>query len=163
MGKLGKLIRSERKKKKLQVKELAKIAGINPVYLTNIEVHGRLPSIPILRKIARELDSFEIIGQYLSEKYPEMDSLYKDIVVHRRKKHGLGATFYYSLSNELDYLIEEQKTPKQVAHDVLHDLNPALAKKPSIVKKLAEPLNKLNKAIQEIKKEAEALNFFGAK
>lgn len=70
MGKLGKAIRETRKEKKLKVYELAKKAGVNPVFITQIEKSCRFPSEKVLDKIGKTLGcDFKLL--YYAEKYPD--------------------------------------------------------------------------------------------
>ena len=52
MKKLGMLLREARKARGLKGYELAKKAGVNPVYITQIEKHDKLPSASVMKRIA---------------------------------------------------------------------------------------------------------------
>lgn len=71
MGKVGDLIRKKREELGLKVYELAKKAGVNPVYITQIEKHGKLPSDSVFGKIEKALGT-NYYPFYVKEKYPEI-------------------------------------------------------------------------------------------
>lgn len=54
--KLGNVIRTKRKEKGLQQKELAVKVGCTDVYMNNIESGNHLPSGKLMKKIFKELD-----------------------------------------------------------------------------------------------------------
>jgi len=72
MKKLGSLLREARKARGLKGYELAKKAGINPVYITQIEKHDKLPSPPVMKRIANVLDNQTLFNTYVSIKFPEL-------------------------------------------------------------------------------------------
>lgn len=72
MKKLGMLLREARKACGLKGYELAKKAGINPVYITQIEKHDKLPSPPVMKRIANVLDNQALFNTYVSIKFPEL-------------------------------------------------------------------------------------------
>ena len=67
---LGKAIRKKRIERGLKVYELARQAGINPVYITQIEKHGKLPSIPVMEAISDVLGDINLFNTYVKIKYP---------------------------------------------------------------------------------------------
>lgn len=74
MGKdhIGVKIRQRRQELGLKVYELAEKVGVNPVYITQIERHGKLPSSEVFLKIEEALNFHsEIRDQYLFNKYLE--------------------------------------------------------------------------------------------
>jgi len=73
MDNTGTKIRNRRKELGFKVYELAEKVGVNPVYITQIEKHNKLPSIEIFKKISKALDLPEQnLPQYYSEKYPSL-------------------------------------------------------------------------------------------
>ncbi len=72
MKKLGMLLREARKERGLKGYELAKKAGINPVYITQIEKHDKLPSPPVMKRIANVLGNQALFNTYVSIKFPEL-------------------------------------------------------------------------------------------
>lgn len=83
----------------LKVFELAHLVGVNPVYITQIEKHGKLPSSGVMEKISSALcdAGHNLLSMYLKIKYPiiyqerqelhpdlspELEEIYKEI---RRK------------------------------------------------------------------------------
>ncbi len=54
---LGTAIRKRREYVNLKVYELERKAGVNPVYITQIEKHDKLPSPPVMKRIANVLGS----------------------------------------------------------------------------------------------------------
>jgi len=70
MENLGTIIRKSRKELTLKVYELAKEVGINPVYITQIEKHGKLPSPSVMKRISEVLCNERLFDIYLKRKYP---------------------------------------------------------------------------------------------
>ena len=70
MENLGAAIRERREKLGLKVYELADATGVDPVYITRIEKHGKLPSPIIMEKISKVLSDEELFKVYLKMKYP---------------------------------------------------------------------------------------------
>ncbi|MBF0570962.1 MAG: helix-turn-helix transcriptional regulator [Candidatus Omnitrophica bacterium] len=70
---LGQKIRKRRKELGLKVYELANKVQVNPVYITQIEKHNKLPSLEVMERIIKALNLNEdiIIDDYLKEKDPE--------------------------------------------------------------------------------------------
>jgi transcriptional regulator with XRE-family HTH domain len=67
---LGKAVRKRRIERGLKVYELARRVGINPVYITQIEKHGKLPSIPVMEAISDVLGDIDLFNSYIYIKYP---------------------------------------------------------------------------------------------
>ncbi len=75
---IGIKIRERRKELGLKVYELANKVEINPVYVTQIEKHGKLPSPEIFLKIEAALNlNPEIRNQYFNDKF--FESMGEDI------------------------------------------------------------------------------------
>jgi transcriptional regulator with XRE-family HTH domain len=77
MVKIGEIIRKRREGLGLKVYELAEKVGVNPVYITQIEKHNKLPSPAIFLKILESLslpaDELNDLYQlYMKEKFPEI-------------------------------------------------------------------------------------------
>ena len=90
MENLGVTIRKSRKELALKVYELANEVGIKPVYITQIEKHGKLPSPAVMKKISEVLCDELLFEMYLKIKYPlvygktnkwgiDIDSEFKEI------------------------------------------------------------------------------------
>lgn len=72
MGKFGDVIRQKREAVGMKVFELADKVGVNPVYITQIEKHGKLPSSEVMRKIGHLLGSKDYLENlYIAEKYED--------------------------------------------------------------------------------------------
>jgi len=71
MQNLGAIIRQRREKLGLKVYELAKKVRINPVYITQIEKHGKLPSYKVINSLEQVLD-VSLWNLYMKEKHPEV-------------------------------------------------------------------------------------------
>ena len=72
---LGKIIRDRRKKLGLKVYELAKKAGVNPVYITQIEKNFKTPAPSVFLNILKGIESkpsdIKLLSQiYIKKKYP---------------------------------------------------------------------------------------------
>ena len=98
MENLGVTIRKIRNELTLKVYELAKEVGVSPVYITQIEKHGKLPSPAVMKKISEVLCDEQLFDIYLKMKYPvvydkgskkEVDSEFKQINQAFEKKNIL--------------------------------------------------------------------------
>jgi transcriptional regulator with XRE-family HTH domain len=69
---IGKKIREKRISYNLMVKDLASFVDVSGVYITQIEKHGKLPSIRIFKKICVFLDCGALMNDYLKIKEPEL-------------------------------------------------------------------------------------------
>jgi len=72
---LGAVIKEHRQWKGLKVKDLAKIVDVNPVYITQIERHNKLPSRKVMEKIAKAINYIELLGLWVKEKHPEIQEI----------------------------------------------------------------------------------------
>ena len=69
----GMIIRGERKKLGMKVYELAQKVGVDPVYITQIEKHNKLPSINVFLDIEKYLKlPTSVRMDYFSEKHPDL-------------------------------------------------------------------------------------------
>jgi DNA-binding XRE family transcriptional regulator len=76
----GAAIRRIRLEKGLKAMVLAGKVGINPVYITQIEKHNKLPGLKVARNIIWELAPGKkergiLLKQYIDEKYPEIRAI----------------------------------------------------------------------------------------
>lgn len=92
---LGKAIRKRRLERGLKVFQLANNVHINPVYITQIEKHGKLPSPAVMEKISSELCDRELLTAYLKIKFP--------LLYEERKK------LYPDLNPEMEEIFKELK------------------------------------------------------
>ena len=76
MKKLGMLLREARKARGLKGYELAKKAGVNPVYITQIEKHDKLPSASVMKRIADVLGDQNLFNIYIKIKFPELHEIF---------------------------------------------------------------------------------------
>jgi transcriptional regulator with XRE-family HTH domain len=76
--KFGDKIRKRREQLGLRVYELAEKVGVNPVYITQIEKHNKLPSPTIVAKISKALlvSHNVIFNDYVAEKFPELNKIW---------------------------------------------------------------------------------------
>ncbi|MBU0605252.1 MAG: helix-turn-helix domain-containing protein [Candidatus Omnitrophica bacterium] len=72
---LGKAVRKKRIEYGLKVYELARRVGVNPVYITQIEKHGKLPSASIMKQIADALYDQNLFNIYIKIKYPMLQQI----------------------------------------------------------------------------------------
>jgi len=72
MENIGALIRKRREKLGLKVYELAEKIGVNPVYITQIEKHNKLPPYDLFIKIESALGGTDadLYLPYLNAKHP---------------------------------------------------------------------------------------------
>lgn len=74
---VGMIIREHREKLGLKVYELAQMVGVDPVYITRIEKHNKLPSIIVFLNIEKFLNlPPSLRAQYYKEKHPEVSKHY---------------------------------------------------------------------------------------
>lgn len=70
---IGQTIRDRRESRGLKVYELAILVCVDPVYITQIELHNKLPSLRLFTNIYYALDfEKDFFIQYLNTKYPEL-------------------------------------------------------------------------------------------
>lgn len=79
----GKAIRKRRLERGLKVFQLANNVHVDPVYITQIEKHGKLPSPAVMERISSELCDRNLLTTYLKIKFPllyeEREKLYPDL------------------------------------------------------------------------------------
>ncbi|OIO35619.1 MAG: hypothetical protein AUJ74_05195 [Candidatus Omnitrophica bacterium CG1_02_44_16] len=92
----GEAVREKREELGLKVYELANKVGVNPVYITQIEKHNKLPSIEVLDKIVDVLDpSNQIFDLYRKTK----QRFAEELLNIKNKK----------LNDELELLVKKNK------------------------------------------------------
>ena len=70
---LGMIIRKRRLELKLKVYELAKLVEVDPVYISQIEIHDKLPAPALFEKIRKVLKLDEQVKNlYLHKKLPDI-------------------------------------------------------------------------------------------
>ncbi|MBN2831437.1 MAG: helix-turn-helix transcriptional regulator [Candidatus Omnitrophica bacterium] len=137
MENLGAAIRKRREELKFKVYELADAVGVDPVYITRIEKHSRLPSPLIMEKISKALSDEDLFKTYLKLKYP---------MVYQRVK-----------ARDLFLDVEAEKIAEEM---VRKDMTPEEAKKlewrisrfESVAKKAKIKLKKLTKKLEDIER-----------
>src|SRR5208282_2728728 len=73
MEDLGMVIRKRRIELKLKAYELAKLVEVDPVYISQIEIHNKLPAPALFEKIRKVLKLDEQVKNlYLHKKLPDM-------------------------------------------------------------------------------------------
>ena len=79
----GKAIRKRRLERGLKVFQLAEQTFVDPVYITQIEKHGKLPSPAVMERISNTLCDRNLLTTYLKIKFPllyqEREKLYPDL------------------------------------------------------------------------------------
>jgi len=147
----GAAIRKRREMFGLKVYELADKIGVDPVYITQIEKHGKLPSPLTMQKIADELIMPEGFNIYLKIKYP---ALYEKV--------ASSDTFLYSeYLKKVDKLfLKDNKTPEEQERMEREISNLAAMGKESRVKiqKSIEMLEKIEKLHSKLKSNLERRN-----
>jgi transcriptional regulator with XRE-family HTH domain len=83
---LGKVLKREREKKGLSAYKLCKLADVDTSYYSKIENKNKLPGLKTMVKIANVLEEESLLYEYVDEKYPELDKIYKIIdSIHDKK------------------------------------------------------------------------------
>lgn len=135
MENLGAAIRKKREKLGLKVYELADAAGVDPVYITRIEKHGKLPSPLIMEKISKALSDEELFKVYLKMKYPMVYDRIKPL-----------DTF---LNVEIEKIMEEMGK-KDITPEEAKKLEWRIARFETLTKKAKIKLQKITKKLEEI-------------
>lgn len=147
MANMGQIIRKRREYLKLQAKELALTVGVDPVYISQIEIHNKLPSLEVYKKIEKALLLPAYYRtQYFREKHPEYtkNMLTEDIIKQVRdesvkddapKKYSDGDTF-----DHVDMFFRFKDPTLQEVRgfvlDTAHELNPAIKLNEKTIKEL---------------------------
>ena len=76
---LGGIIKERRLIKGLKVFELANKVGVNPVYISQIEKHNKLPSQKVLESIEKALD-IKLFDFYIKQKSPDLERRFRHSV-----------------------------------------------------------------------------------
>ena len=128
MEHLGIKIRKRRQELGLKVYELAKKIGVNAVYVTQIEKHGKLPSPVVFKRIEKAL---------------ELDPHFQKLYINKK---------FPSFNDVLGAVAKEHKTHPEIAEEVLKkiiergtEMNSRL-----VAVKLIKEYNPSQKAIREI-------------
>ena len=77
MKRFGTILREARTVCGLKGYELAKKVGVNPVYITQIEKHDKLPSPLVMKKITDVLKDRTLFETYLKIKYPILYDIFQ--------------------------------------------------------------------------------------
>ena len=75
---LGQLILERRKGFKITAESLAHKIGVDRTYISRMERHGWLPSLPLMKRIAKELKDKNLLLYYIAEKYPDVMEILSD-------------------------------------------------------------------------------------
>ncbi|MDD5409290.1 MAG: helix-turn-helix transcriptional regulator [Candidatus Omnitrophica bacterium] len=137
MENLGAAIRKRREKLGLKVYELADAVDVDPVYITRIEKHGKLPSPLIMEKISKALSDEELFKVYLKMKYPMVYDRIKPL-----------DTF---LDVEIEKIMEEMGK-KDITSEEAKKLEWRIARFETLTKKAKIKLQKLTKKLEEIER-----------
>lgn len=135
MENLGAVIRERRERLGLKVYELADAAGVDPVYITRIEKHGKLPSPSIMEKISKALSDEELFKVYLKIKYPMVYDKIKPL-----------DTF---LDVEIERIMEELGK-KNITPEEAKKLEWRISRFETLAKKAKIKLQKITRNLQEI-------------
>lgn len=132
MEKLGEIIKTDRQRLKLRIKDLADKIGVHPTYITYIEKHGKIPSPTLMEKIKNVLGDEMLDTIYLKTKYPDVykkfDQRQKDLADEFIEKAGK--------------LIKKDMTPEEKKR-VRKQLIEAQSKLGVLVKKFSGAIKKL--------------------
>ena len=112
MEKLGQKIRKRREELGLKVYEFAKKVGVNPVYITQIEKHGKLPSLKVLKAIVDNLNTDKPSAYYriyMGLKYPELPAILDAAVNSVKMKESREEKDIFNEANKwiYNYLFEQ--------------------------------------------------------
>ncbi len=147
---IGIKIRERRKELGLKVYELANKVGINPVYVTQIEKHGKLPSSEVFYRIENVLSlPLEVRKQFFKSKYPEIYRENNDPKFFTGIPYDVGdpEKEFYSLVNEWIAFSGPKETPKkeEIAEEIFKLLRPSTTPKKATIIKIASLLEEIRK------------------
>jgi transcriptional regulator with XRE-family HTH domain len=80
MDSIGKIIKEYHKKSGKKGFEIAKEAGISAVYLTHIENYNRLPTVDIIKRLEKVLNTPPLLGLYINAKIKEILDISDDFL-----------------------------------------------------------------------------------
>jgi transcriptional regulator with XRE-family HTH domain len=135
MENIGAAIRKRREERNLKVYELADAVGVDPVYITRIEKHGKLPSPLIMEKISKALSDESLFKRYLKMKYPMVYDRIKPVDAF--------------LDAEIEKIMEEIGK-KNISPEEMKKLEWRISRFETLAKKAKIKLKKLTKKLQEI-------------
>jgi len=135
MENLGAAIRKRREELNFKVYELADTVGVDPVYITRIEKHGKLPSPIVMEKISKALSDEDLFKTYLKLKYP---------TVYQRVK-----TRDLFLDVEAEKIAEEM-VKKDITPEEAKKLEWRISRFESVAKKAKIKLKKITKKLEDI-------------
>jgi transcriptional regulator with XRE-family HTH domain len=145
MANMGQIIRKRREYLKLQAKELAQTVGVDPVYVSQIEIHNKMPSLEVYKKIEKALLLPAYYrSQYFREKHPEYtkNMLTEDIIKQVRDEsvkddpNPKPPDIFHNVDMFFRY---KDPTPQEIRGFVLdraHELNPAIKLNEKTIKEL---------------------------
>lgn len=137
MENLGAAIRKKREVRGLKVYELADIVGVDPVYITRIEKHGKLPSPLIMEKISEALSDEDLFKLYLKIKYPMVYDRIKSVDAF--------------LDMEIEKIIEGM-SKENISPEEMKKLEWRVSRFEALVKKTKIKLKKITKKMDEVEK-----------
>ena len=135
MENLGTAIRKKREELRFKVYELADAAGVDPVYITRIEKHGKLPSPLIMEKISKALSDEDLFKLYLKLKYPMVYDRIKPVDAF--------------LDVEIEKIMEETGK-KNISPEEAKKLEWRISRFETLAKKAKIKLQKITKKLEEI-------------
>ena len=154
MDNLGMIIRKEREKAGLKVLELANKVGVNPVYITQIEKHNKIPSFVVYKNIERILNlSPALRVQFFREKYPEISEERFPNTFERMAENESDNSALVVLDNYTKYLHRTPKDLRAFVVGMVNNYNPNKTLDEKEIKQLGEIVRKIIKFNVSYKKQ----------
>ena len=79
---LGEVIKEKRLAAGLKVLDLAREVGVNPVYISQIEKHDKLPSQDVVERIEKALKTTELFDLFIKQKNPSLEKRFISSLSH---------------------------------------------------------------------------------
>jgi transcriptional regulator with XRE-family HTH domain len=117
---MGVLINNARKQQDINLSLLARRIGISKSHLSEIENSKKSPSLPLMRKIAKELDDPELLHAYLRKKFPEINKAYQEAALYSEAGRIFkGNVISQMLSEKTMEMLLTTKDAKKLATETL--------------------------------------------
>jgi transcriptional regulator with XRE-family HTH domain len=133
MKKFGAILRESRQLRGLKVYELAEKVGVNPVYITRIEKHDKLPSPLVMKKITDALRDPILFETYLKIKYPTVYEQFKkeDLDISRR-----ATKMAYAMAANKNKTPEDMEVYKREMRNMIFNTRELVARYKKVLVKL---------------------------
>ncbi len=146
----GAAIRIRRQSLGLKAYELAHDVDVSPVYITQIEKHGKLPSPDIMERICNALQDDELFRIYLRMKHPTM---YKKLMELEARREANIDSEIEQMQKEIELMGEKRKnrTETKTFKKLITDFGTKVHKSEAKLQKSLERLKTIKKLHSNLK------------